>query len=134
MNRVDSRTLSRDYLRFCARDDEDMFVVRRLRLDVDNLFVDVALHASTQRRVKLSEVANLQRIADFRLATADFREEAIIATSSSASFSSGSTCFSLRILEPMINSNQNAVSSASSSATPIFAMNSARDRTRQAAR
>ena len=44
-----------------------MFVLRRPGLDVVDLFVDVPLHASAERRVKLREIADLHGItvADF---------------------------------------------------------------------
>ena len=58
----------------------------------------------------------------------------MIAVSSSASLSSGCTDVSRISLCAAINSNQKALSSASSSTIPILAMNSARERARQAAR
>src|SRR5664279_319269 len=66
MDRVDTRTPFGDHFRFRAGYDEDVFVVRRVLLDVVDLLVDVALHASAQRRVELSDVADLQEICDSR--------------------------------------------------------------------
>lgn len=119
--------------RFFPRNDENVFVVPLLA-NVIRLLLHIPFHASAERRIELGQVANLQGIADFRLATADFRDAAIIATSSEASFNNGAICFSERMLVSTMSSNQNAVSSASSSTTPILAMNSARDLARHAAR
>jgi hypothetical protein len=62
-----------------------VFVLRGFGLNVVDLFVDVSLHPSAQRRVKLREVANLQETAERRLAIADFREAFMIPTISFAS-------------------------------------------------
>src|SRR6267143_4511406 len=115
MNRVNSRAIPGDYLRFGARDDENVFVIRRLGLDVMDFFVDVALHSATQRRIKLSEITDLQGIAERRLAIADFREAAMIATISSASRARGRIRPVLTKPASSTNSSQNSVSSASSS-------------------
>src|SRR5260370_19033694 len=134
MNRIDARPRAGRHFGLLSRHDEDVFICRRVLVDVRDLLVNIAFHATAQRRIELSQIANLHRITDFRLPIADLRDAAMIATSSLASFSKGSICVSPRILESMISSSQNAVSSASSSTTPILAINSARDRARQGAR
>src|SRR5262249_5859463 len=111
-----------------------MFVARRVPVDVIDLFMKIAFHPPAYRRIKLGQIANLHRIADLRLPTADLREAAMIATNSPASFSKGRILSSVSKSESMINSKQKQLSSASSSTTPIFAINSARERARQAAR
>ena len=58
----------------------------------------------------------------------------MIATSSLASVRREAIAFSGKILSSTISSSQSAVSSASSSTTPILKMNSARDRVRHVAR
>src|SRR6185369_14575860 len=98
-----------------------------------DLLVKISFHAPAYRRIELGQVADLH-IFDCRLPTADFREAAMIATSSPASLSSARTLGSVSKPESIINSNQKHVSSASSSTTPILAINSARERARQAAR
>src|SRR6266404_6829688 len=133
MNRIDSRSSVRFDRSLPARNNQHVLVVRRMLFDVRDIIVDVALHAAAQRRVKLGEIADLHRNADWRLAIADFRDAAIIATSSPASISKGRNFASLSNPDSVISSSQNAVSSASSSTTPILEMNSARDRARHAA-
>ena len=54
-----------DYFRFLTRNDQDMRIAVRRVLNVIDLFVDVALHAAAERRVKLSYVANLHLILSF---------------------------------------------------------------------
>jgi hypothetical protein len=73
-------------------------------------------------------------IADCLRRAAEIRDAAMMATSSLASFSKGSTLAAGRRAPSMINSIQKALSSASSSTIPILAMNSARERPRQQAR
>src|SRR5437879_5285225 len=113
MNGVNSRTLVRCHLGLGSRNNENVFVARRVLVDVRDLLVNVPLHPTAERRIKLGQIANLQRIAEVRLAIADLRDAAMMATSSLASPNNGSTCFFRRTLESMINS------SASSSTTPI---------------
>src|SRR4051794_27893175 len=110
MNRVHSRLRGRRDFGFRPWNDEDVFVIRSVLLDESNLLVDVALHPAAEWRVELGQIADLHRIADRRLATADFREAAIIATSSPASISNGPTCLSLRRFTSTISSSQKAVS------------------------
>src|SRR4029077_6473384 len=133
-NRVNTRAPICLQLRLRARNNKDMFVPVRVPIDVTDLLVKISLHAAAYRRIELGEVADLHRIADFRLPSADFREAAIIATSSPASITSERILVSPSKPESMINSNQKHVSSASSSTTPILAINSARERARHAAR
>ena len=73
-------------------------------------------------------------IADFRLAAADLREAAMIATNSSASFNNELTKCDFISPPPTMSSIQEPLSSASSSTTPILAMNSAFERLWHAAR
>src|SRR5206468_4338593 len=113
-----------------ARNNKDVFVARRVPVDVIDLLMKISLHAPASRRIELSEVADLHWIADFRVPSADFREAAMIATSSPASPNRGRILPSLSKPESTINSNQKDISSASSSTTPIFAINSARERAR----
>src|SRR5262245_32137645 len=132
-NRVNTGAPVCFQFRLCAGNNKNMFVARRVPVDVIDLFVKIAFHATAYRRIELGEVADLHRIADFRLPIADLREAAMMATSSPASFSRGRILSSVSKPESMINSNQKQLSSASSSTTPIFAINSARERARQAA-
>src|SRR5262245_45607046 len=110
-----------------------MFVTRRVPMAVVDLFKKITFYSTAYGRIELSDVADLHGIADLRLPIADLREAAMIATSSPASLSRGRILSSVSKPESMINSNQKQVSSASSSTTPIFAINSARERARQAA-
>src|SRR5262245_45384176 len=110
-----------------------MFVTVCVPFDVTNFLMKIPFHATAHRRIELGEIADFH-ISDFRLPTGDFRDAAIIATSSLASFSRGSTLASVSKRESIINSNQKQVSSASSSTTPILAINSGRDRAWHAAR
>src|SRR5207302_3409794 len=134
MNRIDARPRAGRHFGLLSRHDEDVFICRRVLVDVRDLLVNVTFYTTAERRIELSQIADFQRIADFRLPIADLRDAAMIATNSLASLSKGSTCVFPRILESVISSSQHAVSSASSSSAPILAMNSARDRARQAAR
>ena len=68
-----------------------MLVLRTRLLDVADLLVHVAFHAAAERGIELRQIAKLQEIAERRLAIADFREAAMIATNSSASARSGCT-------------------------------------------
>jgi len=106
-----------------------MFVPRRVPMDVIDLFMKIAFHATAYRRVELGEVADFHDIADFRFAICDFAavffDDAMIATISLASFSKGFTFAARSNSVSMINSSQNTVSSASSSTTPSLATNSA---------
>ncbi len=88
-NRIDTRTIVASPLCFFPWNNEDVFVAGFVA-NVASLFVDIAFHSAAERRVKLGQVTDLQGIADFRLATADFRDAAMIATSSFASFRNGS--------------------------------------------
>ena len=117
-----------------AGNNKDVLVAGRLSVDVIDLLMKIPLHAAAYRRIELGEVADLHGIGDLRLPIADLREAAMIATSSPASLSRGRILSSLSKPESMINSNQKQLSSASSSTIPIFAINSARDRARHAAR
>src|SRR5205085_11193377 len=119
--------------RFFAGNNQDVLVARPLA-NVGGFFVNVAFHAPAERRIKLSQVAELQEIADCRLPIPDFRDAAMMATSSVASLSNGWICLVDLMSHSTISSSQKAVSSASSSTTPIFAMNSARERARHADR
>jgi hypothetical protein len=73
-------------------------------------------------------------LIDDLLRDAEMYEAAIIATSSLASARSRAIFLSGNSLSATTNSSQSADSSASSSTTPIFAINSARDRPRHADR
>jgi hypothetical protein len=61
----------RNQLCFRPGDNEDMYVVRTVRFDVIDFFVNVPLHASAERRVKLRDIADLQEICEFRFAICD---------------------------------------------------------------
>src|SRR6476469_4680863 len=126
-NRVNTRAPVCFQLCLRAGNNENMFVPVRVPLDVTDLLVKISLHAPAYWRIELSEVADLHRIADLR-------EAAMIATSSPASLSRGRILSSVSKPESMINSNQKQLSYASPSTIPIFAINSARERARQAAR
>src|SRR4029453_14046102 len=100
--------------------------------DVRDLLVHVTLHATAQRRIELGQVANLHGICALRFAVCDlngrgeavFFEDAMIATISPASANRGLTLAALSKSVSIINSSEKALSSASSSTTPSFAMNS----------
>src|SRR5206468_3796516 len=121
-----------------ARNNKDVFVARRMPVDVIDLLMKISLHAPASRRIELSEVADLHWIADLRFAICDFAavffDDAIIATISPASISKGLTFAALSKCVSIINSSQNALSSASSSTTPSLATNSGFERALQAAR
>lgn len=80
MNRVNARSAFIERTAVLAGNNQDMLIVRPMPLNEGDLLVNVALHPATDRRVKLREVADLQ-FADRRLAIADFREPAMIASS-----------------------------------------------------
>ena len=127
MNEVNSRALARKTLGFGAGNNEDMLILGRI-LNVADFFMNVAFYTTAQRRIKLGEIAKLHRIADCRLAIADLRDAAMIETISSASRSSGLSLVIGNKPVSIISSSQNALSSASSSTVPSFAITSRFDR------
>src|SRR4029077_10003337 len=106
--------------------------------DVTDLLVKIPFHAPAYRRIELGEVADLHWIADLRFAICDFAavffDDAMIATISLASLSRGSAFVALSKFVSIINSSQNALSSACSSTTPSLATNSGFESALQAAR
>ena len=72
VNRIDARSAICDQLRFWPRNDEHMLITRRVILDVRDLLVHITLHPAAQRRIELSEIANLQEFTncDLRFAIA----------------------------------------------------------------
>src|SRR6266849_1869779 len=102
----------------------------------------VTFNATAQRRIKLRQIADLHEICALRFTTCDlsgsreavFFDDAMIATIWPASVNRGLTLAALSRSVSITNSSQKALSSASSSTTPSFAMNSGFERARQAAR
>ena len=58
-NRVNTRAPVCFQLRLRARNNKNVFVARRVPVDVIDLFMKISLHAPAYRRIKLSEVADL---------------------------------------------------------------------------
>src|SRR5580765_212583 len=142
VNRVNARPAIAGHLCFLTGNDENVFGSRRVLLDVRDLLVNIAFHAAAQWRIELSQIADFHRICALRFAICDlnrgreavFFDDAMIATISPASVNKGLPFAAASKSVSIINSSQKALSSASSSTTPSFAMNSGFERARHAAR
>src|ERR1041385_6367890 len=59
-NRINARPSIYTHLGVRAGHNEHMLVTRRVLVDVNRLFLDIALHSATEWRIELGEVADLQ--------------------------------------------------------------------------
>src|SRR6266498_1048041 len=66
MNRIDSGPPVARRLSLWAGDNENVFVLGRAILDVRNFLVEITLHATAKRRIKLGQIADLHAILSFR--------------------------------------------------------------------